>query len=97
MVESEWSLPQHPIQALLRKSILAEAMCPLSAFQIEEQSVLGENSHVSLPRLARSEERKQLCPGVSLMSGVVERITVSHKELAIGLHQCPQRTARVRS
>lgn len=31
------------------------------------------------------------------MSGAVERVIVSHKELATGLPQCPQRPAKVRT
>lgn len=57
--------------------------------------MLGEHSHAPRPTLSRSEQRKQLCPGGSLRSVVVERVTGSHKELATGLHQCPHRPAKV--
>lgn len=55
---------------------------PFSVYR-EEQSLLGRNSRALLPNPSRSE-RKQPCPGKSPVSEVVERVTLSHEEMAAG-------------
>lgn len=80
---------QDPLQALLSWGISADSRFSSTSFFLKRRgSVLGKHNHVPHPTLSGSEHKKQLCPGGSPKSVAVERVTVSHKELATVLCLC---------